>query len=114
MDMEWILWPPVAFTVIALFVAFQAYTMKFLAPKGSDSYGKRKPYACGEDIYEHRIRPDYGQFFSYAFFFTIMHVMAMMMTTVPKTMVWIGLFYVVIGIGALLILFKQLMKRRLL
>ena len=42
-----------------------------------------EPYACGEDLPDHMIQPDYGQFFPFAFFFTILHVVALMATTVP-------------------------------
>lgn len=49
-------------------------------PPGS---GKGKAYACGEDVKDHRAQPDYAQFFPFAFFFTIMHVLALVVTTVP-------------------------------
>lgn len=50
-------------------------------PAGS---GKAKAYACGEDVPEHRVAPDYQQFFPFAFFFTIMHVLALVVVTVPS------------------------------
>jgi NADH-quinone oxidoreductase subunit A len=58
---------------------FQALALK---PKISPD-GKFKAYACGEDVPDHRVQPDYGQFFHFAFFFTLMHVVALVVTTVP-------------------------------
>ena len=49
-------------------------------PHGS---GKGKAYACGEDVKNHHAQPDYQQFFPFAFFFTIMHVLALVVVTVP-------------------------------
>jgi NADH-quinone oxidoreductase subunit A len=42
-----------------------------------------EPYACGEELATHMIQPDYGQFLPFAFFFTILHVMALMAATIP-------------------------------
>lgn len=46
--------------------------------------GATRPYACGEDVPDHRMQPDYAQFFPFAFFFTIMHVVALIVATVPR------------------------------
>lgn len=45
--------------------------------------GGTKAYACGEDTYNHSAQPDYSYFFHFAFFFTMAHVAAMMITLVP-------------------------------
>jgi len=49
----------------------------------SNAPGKLKAYACGEDIPQTMVQPDYGQFFPFAFFFTILHVVALTVTTLP-------------------------------
>jgi hypothetical protein len=49
-------------------------------PREGDS---TKAYACGEDFKSHMIQPDYSQFFPFAFFFTILHVVALVIATVP-------------------------------
>ncbi|HOW35686.1 MAG TPA: hypothetical protein PL155_04670 [Candidatus Omnitrophota bacterium] len=76
--------PPVAFIVVLLVIASLSYLfskLSFRDPKhGKD---ERKPYACGEDFDGSMIQPDYSQFFPFAFFFTILHVVALMITTVP-------------------------------
>jgi hypothetical protein len=46
--------------------------------------GATRSYACGEDVPDHRMQPDYAQFFPFAFFFTIMHVVALIVATVPR------------------------------
>jgi len=48
-----------------------------------DTSDANKSYACGEDFQGHLIQPDYSQFFPFAFFFTILHVVALVIATVP-------------------------------
>lgn len=82
---HWLLIPPIAFTVI-LFLVWLQYRGAALLSRGETwpcRAGRDKPYACGEDAYTHRVQPDYRQFFPFAFFFTIMHVMALVAATVP-------------------------------
>jgi uncharacterized protein (DUF983 family) len=45
--------------------------------------GQKECYACGEDVPNHRLQPDYSHFFRFAFFFTIIHVVALVISTVP-------------------------------
>ena len=81
------------------------------------SAGKRKkgarglgPYACGEELPTHMIQPDYGQFYPFAFFFTVLHVVALTATTVPavsiSTIIIAGI-YVAGAIAGLTILYKK-------
>lgn len=82
-----LLLPPVLFVivlglVVAEYAGLGAITLK--PPPGKPQpEGKTKPYACGEDVADHRAQPDYSQFFHFAFFFTIMHVVALVVATVP-------------------------------
>jgi NADH-quinone oxidoreductase subunit A len=77
--------PPVAFLVVLGSVWVQSRGMDWFSAQPKDEpAGKFKPYACGEDVKEHRTQPDYGQFFHFAFFFTIMHVIALIVATVPR------------------------------
>jgi NADH:ubiquinone oxidoreductase subunit 3 (subunit A) len=80
--------PPVLIVVVLLlviaeYVSFGKLSLKPPAGTGAPS-GKLKSYACGEDVANHRAQPDYGQFFRFAFFFTIMHVVALIVATMPK------------------------------
>jgi hypothetical protein len=86
-DTPVLLIPPIAFVVVFGLVwlesaGFGALSLK-PAKDAIQPAGKLKSYACGEDVTDHRVQPDYGQFFPFAFFFTIMHVVALVVTTVP-------------------------------
>ncbi len=76
--------PPIAFSLVMLAVMAQSFLMKRTSFHGPVGAGATKPYSCGEDMEENRFRPEYGQFFSYAFFFSIMHVVALVVATMPS------------------------------
>jgi NADH-quinone oxidoreductase subunit A len=80
---EILLSPPVAFVLI-LAVSVLLYLLgKRMAPKLTKSGGKLTSYACGEDIPGSKIQFGYRLFFFVALFFTIMHVAALVIATVP-------------------------------
>ncbi len=84
---NWPLFPPIAFGIVLLVVLAQLRGMRLLSSRTKASQaegGKRKAYACGEDVKDHRIQPDYDHFFHFAAFFTIMHVLALVVATVPS------------------------------
>jgi NADH-quinone oxidoreductase subunit A len=71
-----------------MIVLAAAFCVSFLFSRlsyrpGQHFKGEREPYACGESGYDESARPDYSTFFPFAFFFTIAHVAALMMATVP-------------------------------
>jgi len=71
--------------------------------------GLCKPYACGEEFKGHML-PDYGQFFPFAFFFTILHVVALTVTTIPTEThgsFAIAVLYLVGAVVGLSVLFKR-------
>jgi hypothetical protein len=76
--------PPIVFLILlgATILLSALLTKVAFKPKTSPK-GYNKAYACGEDIPSHMIQPDYSQFFPFAFYFTILHVVALMATTVP-------------------------------
>ena len=84
--MSMLLWPPIAFFIILAVCAFKLRAVKVLS--GTDQSprpeGQGKAYACGEDMPTNRCNPDYSQFFPFAFFFTIIHVLALVVATVPR------------------------------
>jgi NADH:ubiquinone oxidoreductase subunit 3 (subunit A) len=106
-----ILSPPAAFIIILLFVYVLARLCSYCA------FGKRrnfaeaeKPYACGEDFEGYLIQPDYSQFFPFAFFFTILHIAALLVATVPtetvKTFI-IAITYIIGAIIGLVVLLRK-------
>ncbi|MCX5782267.1 MAG: NADH-quinone oxidoreductase subunit A [Elusimicrobia bacterium] len=103
--------PPVAFLIILISTILASFISSFLSFKSkTKSEGKCKPYACGEDIQKSRVQPDYSQFFPFAFFFTIMHVLALILTTVPLVAIKYSgnvFLYVLAAVCGLLILFRK-------
>ena len=75
--------PVLAFLVLMVFGAFLLLVFSKTCSKPTSSPSERKPYACGEPFEGHLIQPDYSQFFSFALFFTILHVVALVIVTVP-------------------------------
>jgi NADH:ubiquinone oxidoreductase subunit 3 (subunit A) len=81
----------VLFPLVAFAIVLAASVLLYVA-LGALRAGKRQkgarglgPYACGEELPTHMIQPDYGQFYPFAFFFTVLHVVALIATTVPAT-----------------------------
>ena len=103
--------PPVAFiivlfTAIVLAEVLSKLAFKRQAPEGDSG----KSYACGEDAATNLMQPDYSQFFPFAFFFTILHVVALIVATVPvKTLASfaIAVIYILGAVTALIILFRR-------
>lgn len=83
-----------------------AYVLSKLAfrPK-SIPEGLTKEYSCGEELPTHMIQPDYSQFYPFAFYFTILHVVALMAATVPVATIKTSLIAVVYIFGAIIGLF---------
>ena len=108
---EILLSPPGAFIVILLAVTIAArFLGKFASGKRSDQGDSKKAYACGEDFQGSVIQPDYSQFFPFAFFFTILHVVALVIATVPAEtagMLAMALVYVFAAVIGLLILLRK-------
>ena len=111
MDGGILLSPPIAFVLLLLvggflYIALQALTFK----SKKQGAGQGKPYACGEEQPERLVRPDYGQFFPFAFFFTVLHVAALTVATVPAVTLgnlFIAALYILGAIVGLLALYRS-------
>jgi NADH-quinone oxidoreductase subunit A len=86
---DWsLLSPPVAFIILlATVLCLTQLLRRFSFRPAIVAVGTMKAYACGEDVPDHLIQPDYSQFFPFAFFFTILHVSAMMAATMPSQII---------------------------
>jgi NADH-quinone oxidoreductase subunit A len=106
-----LLTPPIAFIIMLAGMLLFSLLISLLTFKGGkQSEGTRKSYACGEDVPTNLIQPDYGQFFPFAFFFTILHVVALMLATVPRVtggIFTIAVIYILGAIIGLVILFRR-------
>lgn len=102
-----ILTPPIAFLILLAAAYLISLSSNMLAAKGLESGGKNKAYACGENVADNKAQPDYSQFFPFAFFFTIMHVLVLIVATAPKGVIGLPLLYIGAGIIALFVLFRR-------
>ena len=93
---QFFLYPPITF-IIFLIVGYLVYRLsKVLGPKPSVEGGKLSTYACGEDIPGKKSQYSY-HLFHFAFIFTILHVAALVVATVPSgTIALIGIIYLFI------------------
>ena len=77
--------PPVA-TVIFLALAYGLYVLGGkLAARGKETPGKRQPYACGEELEPPQARLGYHAFFRLALMFGILHLAALVLSTLPQS-----------------------------
>jgi hypothetical protein len=108
--MQILLSPPVAFILVFGISIGLLYLMGRLSYRPAlGNEANRKPYACGEDG-QPLVRPDYGQIFPFAFFFTILHVVALVSTTVPDGSlgtITMALVYVLGAIVGLFVLYRR-------
>ena len=99
--------PPITF-LIYLFLSLGLSAMsKRIAARGTESQGKLKAYACGEDMPENQGQPEYSQFFKFAFFFTIMHVVALVVATDPGGLTITSAVYLGVTVLALFMLLRR-------
>ena len=103
--------PPVAFIIVLASVLLFSKLLSKLSYKHKGPVGDmEKSYACGEDVPTNLIQPDYSQFFPFAFFFTILHVVTLIIATVPKPnteILSIGILYIAGAVVGLSILFRR-------
>jgi NADH:ubiquinone oxidoreductase subunit 3 (subunit A) len=91
-----LLFPPVAFSIFLIIGLLLLLLGSALAAKGKSSSGKKTPYACGENFPAERVQPDYAAFFPFALFFTIIHVTALILATLPAgNIALLGILYMV-------------------
>ena len=99
--------PPIVFLIfVAIFL---------LCSKGFSRYsrhgirGERETdsYACGQRNVQNYVNPDYSQYFPYAFLFTIMHVLVLVVATAPYDAPLLPVVFIASGILSLVIIFKR-------
>jgi NADH:ubiquinone oxidoreductase subunit 3 (subunit A) len=108
--MRGLLAPPIAFVLVLAASAVVFWLMGRLSYRPqTGNEANSKPYACGEEG-QPLVRPDYGQVFPFAFFFTILHVVALVTATVPDGSVGtvtMALVYVFGAIVGLFVLYRR-------
>ena len=95
--MRILLSPPIVFAV-ALGIGLLLYWLgRAMAPKTNMTPGKATSYACGEDAPMQKAQVGYRLFYSLAIFFTVMHVAALVVTTLPSgPIAMLGIVYLAI------------------
>ena len=99
--------PAVVFVFFLAVFALIMHGLKRYATRGQTGERALDPYACGQRDFENYVNPDYTQFFRYAFVFSVMHVLALVVSTAPMDAMALPLTYVAAGILALSIIFRK-------
>jgi len=99
--------PPLVFILLLAVISALSWLARGLSPRGAQTSGKGEPYACGQNVSTGRIQPSYGDFFPFAFFFTIIHVTALVLSTVPANAIWLAMPFLAITALAIVILFRR-------
>jgi NADH-quinone oxidoreductase subunit A len=100
--------PPIAFLVVLLVTMGLFYAASLLSFKRKGARGGMdKPYAGGETMKTNRFSPNYSQFFPFAFFFTILHVVTLIVATSPTGSLGIAVLYIAGALLGLFILFRR-------
>jgi NADH-quinone oxidoreductase subunit A len=103
--------PPVVFLTLLVTLGLLSYIFsRWSFRKKILSAEAKKAYSCGEEFSGHLIQPDYSQFFPFAFFFTVLHVVAMVLATIPAQTKGIFAIAVIYIVGAIIGLYILLRK----
>jgi len=103
-----VLYHPATVFGLSLMCGWAVYLFgRALAPASLAIGGKLKTYACGENV-EADSFPTAYHLYHAAFIFTLLDVMALVLGTVTGTaIVWMVAAYLLVGLIAIIILFKD-------
>ena len=108
MTVAGVLYHPVTVFALSMCAGWFLYAFgKAVAPPMRAVGGKLKTYACGENV-EGDAFPTAYHLFHAAFIFTLLDVVALVLGTTPKgAVLWLVGAYLVVGLVAIVILFKD-------
>lgn len=100
---------PVLFLSFLLMLALLSIYLKRKADKTPSGKHAFDPYACGQDkdAVSQYVNPNFRRMFYLAFFFTVMHVLVMIVATAPARHTLMPVAYIAVGALAMLILFRK-------
>ena len=100
---------PVLFLSFLLMLALFSVYLKRKADKTPSGKHAFDPYACGQDkdAVSQYVNPNFRRMFYLAFFFTVMHVLVMIVATAPARHTLMPVAYIAVGALAMLILFRK-------
>lgn len=94
--------PPLAFVFFLLVALLLGFGGKKISPQAPPDEEATTSYAGGEDIPGEKKFIGYRVFFPIALFFTVLHVLALLLGLLPYGLAWVGLVYAGIIVLALL------------
>ena len=75
--------PPIVLSIF-LFISYFLYWLGGrISARSQETPGKHEPYACGEDLAPAKAQLSYREFFRLALMFGILHVTALVLSTLP-------------------------------
>ena len=100
---------PVLFLSFLLLLMLLSIYLKRKADKTPSGKHAFDPYACGQskDAVSQYVNPNFRRMFYLAFFFTIMHVLVMIVATAPAGHTLMPVAYIAVGALEMLILFRK-------
>ncbi len=105
-----LLLPPIAFLIVFAAALLLSAGFKQLSLREAGPQKGVEPYSCGEVLPSHMIKPDYGQFLPFAVFFTVLHVVALTVATVPAWTLGsfvMALIYLAAALVGLTVLYRK-------
>jgi hypothetical protein len=99
--------PPIVFSFFFIIFFAGSRILSKYSRRGTRGEFETDSYACGQRNVEHYVNPDYSEFFPFAFFFTIMHVMVLVIATAPYDALILPAVYILSGILAMAIIFRR-------
>lgn len=99
--------PPVIFFLLLGAGGLAALVFSKAAAKGNGEGHGLDSYACGQKGFREYVNPDYTQFFTFAFIFTVMHVLTMVVATAPRDMSLMPVLYLLAGVFVIFIVLKR-------
>jgi NADH-quinone oxidoreductase subunit A len=99
--------PPIVFLIFVVIFLASSKVFSLYSHQNAQRDRGLDAYACGQRNVQHYVNPNYSQFFPFAFFFTIMHVLALVIATAPYEALLLPIVYIASGILAMVIIFKK-------
>lgn len=99
--------PPIVLLLFILLFLTCSRGVSRYSHVGAQEEGRFDPYGCGQRDVQSYVNPDYSQFFPLAFFFTIMHVLVLVVATAPANAPLLPVIFIASGILAMRIIFKR-------
>lgn len=99
--------PPIAFLIFAavFFACLRGFSRySHISSRREDGLD---PYACGQRGFRNYVNPDYSQFFPFAFVFTIMHVLVLVVATAPYDAPVLPVIFIAAVVLSLIMIFKR-------